>query len=125
MRTIVIVEVSHGGTGIGDWGLGSRKSGIGNRESGIGNRRSLGRGSLGCLLAGRWAGPRSGGAPDEAGGVGHRSRAPLLALLPFFARCGGGPGGLPASQRVRRISTGYVAGVGRPGAGAGRQPVPL
>ncbi|ASK96038.1 hypothetical protein XcvCFBP7112P_07015 [Xanthomonas citri pv. vignicola] len=40
MRTIVIVEVSHGGTGIGDWGLGSRKSGIGNRESGIGNRES-------------------------------------------------------------------------------------
>ncbi|ARR11368.1 hypothetical protein B7L66_03255 [Xanthomonas citri pv. citri] len=76
MRTIVIVEVSHGGAGIGDWrvgnresgignresGIGNRESGIGNRESGIGNRRSLGRGSLGFLLAGRGGGTSQRGS---------------------------------------------------------------
>ncbi|NMI13795.1 hypothetical protein E1J22_11260 [Xanthomonas citri] len=50
------------GLGIGESGIGNRESGIGNRESGIGNRRSLGRGSLGFLLAGRGGGTSQRGS---------------------------------------------------------------
>ncbi|ASK94530.1 hypothetical protein XcvCFBP7111P_17830 [Xanthomonas citri pv. vignicola] len=65
MRTIVIVEVSHGGTGIGDWGVGNRESGIGNRESGIGNRESEKPGPrVAWVFAGR-----------QVGGTSQRGRA--------------------------------------------------
>ncbi|KAB0532230.1 hypothetical protein F7R02_17785 [Xanthomonas cissicola] len=73
--------IGESGIGNRESGIGNRESGIGNRESGIGNRRSLGRGSLGFLLAGR--------------------------------------GGRYLAARERLIKR------GAPGAGAGRQPVPL